>query len=156
MKNSIEQLLKDNPCCCDTKSNKVAEEKGRRFEIVCKKKNYLKVHIDNGLIKDSNDNKCDYLFIRDYTCEENKTEFYFVELKGSDIEKAFNQIEESITEVKKKHIKSLPKEKIRGFIVCSKVRPQINQLIKIKKDKFKKTYGKEIDIKSNQLFYTPE
>ena len=83
--------------------------------------------------------KCDYVFVR---CT-NK-EHYYVELKGSNIGKAYDQIVTTIA----KHIPS-PKEKNYGFIVCSKVPKSGTKVQKIK-EKFKKKYGQDLEVKQNE------
>ncbi|WP_392447050.1 hypothetical protein ACF3OB_06020 [Capnocytophaga canis] len=103
MKSSIQTIIENFPKCCDAKSNKVAKENGKRFEIQCAKNYYLKIRVDDCLNADKTTKKCDYLFIRDYECKSDETEFYFVELKGSEIDKAFEQIDNTI-----QHIDTIP------------------------------------------------
>ena len=74
-------------CCIE---NKVAKEKGKRFEIVSNE-SFTKIRIDDCLIISQEIEKCDFGFIR-----HSNEEFYFVELKGNKIEKAYSQILETI------------------------------------------------------------
>lgn len=154
MKESIQKIIEVYPECCDTISSKVAKEKGKRFEINCKNNDYLKIRIDNCIVKSKVDKKCDYLFIRDYKCEKGETEFYFVELKGSDIETAFRQIVNAINYIKSNHFTSLPREKTLGFIVSSKVPSGGIDVGKLKQI-FKKKYGRNLEVKNRNLLYAP-
>lgn len=155
MKNSIEKMKTKFPNCCDTKRNKVAQENGKKFEIKCSETYYLKVRIDDCLISCKQVNKCDYLFIRDYECLQGETEFYFVELKGSDIKKAFEQIKNTISYIKSNHISSLSKNKILGFIVSSKVPRGGVDVTKMKLE-FSKKYGREpLKIQCKKIIHTP-
>ena len=154
MKSSIQTIIENFPKCCDAKSNKVAKENGKRFEIQCAKNYYLKIRVDGCLNADKTTKKCDYLFIRDYECEYNETEFYFVELKGSEIDKAFEQIDNTIQHIKTR-IPSLTKEKILGFIVSSKVPKGGIDTTKLKQ-RFAKQHGKTLEVKNNKLIYGPK
>ena len=142
------------PDCCDVEK-KVAQENGKKFKIECSKTYYLKVHIDDCLISCKQVSKCDYLFIRDYECLQGETEFYFVELKGSNIKKAFEQIKNTISYIKSNHISSLSKNKILGFIVSSKV-PRGGVDVTRMKLEFSKKYGREpLKIQCKKIIHTP-
>lgn len=162
MKNSIQQEMKESiqkvkgmhPECCDTTSSKVAKEKGKRFEINCKNNYYLKIRIDDCIVKSKVDRKCDYLFIRNYECKEGETEFYFVEFKGSDIERAFSQVVNAINYIKNNHITSLSKENTLGFIISSKVPSGGTDVGKLKQV-FRKKYGRNLEVKNRNLVYAP-
>ena len=56
--------------------------------------NLAKYRVDGGLISD-NDAKCDFLLLN---CEQKQS--YFIELKGSDISRAIEQIDRSIDKLK--------------------------------------------------------
>ena len=142
------------PVCCNRQKNKVAEENGKKFKINCSKAYYLKIKIDGGLISSEQIEKCDYLFVRDYECLHNKTEFYCVELKGKNRKKAFEQIQNTISYIREKHISLLSKDKILGFIVSSKI-PKAGLDGTKMKQVFAKNYGKELKIKNVELIYTP-
>jgi hypothetical protein len=151
MKDSIKKIRDTYPHCCNL--NRIATEKGKKYEIICTEE-YLRIQIDACVINDNSLEKCDYLFIRDFNCECKKTEFFFVELKGSDIVKAFNQIIATIS-----HIKSLPislkKEIIFGFIVSSKVPRGGTDVTKLKQI-FASKYGKKLEVKNLYLPYKPQ
>lgn len=86
------------PACttCNKQSTWVCKDKGEtrvyRIENV-KDIRLCKVKIDDCVITDTNQNKCDFLMLR---CEENKKLAVFVELKGTDIAKAHKQIQNTI------------------------------------------------------------
>ncbi|MFJ1426846.1 hypothetical protein ACILD6_10620 [Capnocytophaga canimorsus] len=153
MKSSIQTIIENFPKCCDAKSNKVAKENGKRFEIQCAKNYYLKIRVDDCLNADKTTKKCDYLFIRDYECGYNETEFYFVELKGSEIDKAFEQIDNTIQHIKTR-IPSLTKEKILGFIACSRFPKSSPTITKLKQGFYKK-YGKFPIISTGGIIHKP-
>lgn len=77
--------------CSETKNKKLETIKDKKggssfFKIVNKKeKEYKIVDIENCVYKDIQGKKCDYGMIVD-------DKFYFIELKGSDVKKAINQI----------------------------------------------------------------
>ena len=135
MKISIVKLQDDFSTCCDF--NKIAKENGKKFEIDCSEV-YLRVRVDNCVFSSNSIEKCDFLFIRNFKCvPAEKTEFYFVELKGSDIDKALNQIIETISHIKKISI-PIKKEIIFGFIISSKVPSSGTDITKIKQEFAKK------------------
>ena len=77
-----------------------------------KDNNHLaKYRVDGGLIADKG-KKCDYLLLN---CERKSS--YFIELKGSDISHAIDQIERSIDELKK----NLPNFSVFARIVLTRV-----------------------------------
>ncbi|RIY36894.1 hypothetical protein CKY20_05035 [Capnocytophaga canis] len=160
MKSSIQTIIENFPKCCDAKSNKVAKENGKRFEIQCAKNYYLKIRVDGCLIPNTDRTKCDYLFIRNYPSKTNKmetekeTEFYFVELKGKNIDEAFEQIENTIKHIKTQ-IPFLTKEKILGFIVSSKVPKGGTDTTKLRQ-KFAKKYGRNLHIQNKEFKYMPQ
>ena len=92
--------------------------------------------------------KCDFGFIR-YS----NNDFYFVELKGSDIGKALNQIVSSINFLNNNLI-VIPKNKRLGFIVSSKV-PSAGTDVKKLKQIFAKNYGRVLEVKNKDLKYIP-
>ena len=99
----MKQKIK-NKCNCKTFNNHFEFQHEQRAIITCMDKgsktkyvynnndsNFLsKYRVDNGLIADSGV-KCDYLLLN---CD--KKQSYFIELKGSDINHAIDQIDRSI------------------------------------------------------------
>lgn len=75
------------------------------------KKEVLGIHVDGGLIKGTKTSKCDAaIFVDKDIC-------YLIELKGSDLVTACNQISETLNFFKKNY----KVEKFVGRIVCSKI-----------------------------------
>ncbi len=117
-------------------------EKGIKFCIVLesdKDEKFFCMKIDNCLIK-NNEKKCDFCFLR-----EKNSEFYFVELKGTDISRAYEQIESTINYFKIKIPENFAKEKRFGYIV-SKAVPLSSQKLKTLKNNFAKSLGKTLEI----------
>jgi hypothetical protein len=78
-----------------------AEENGKRFEFIRKKGDrrvICRIKIDGCIIK-NNSIRCDYLFM-----VTPPKSYHFVELKGSDIDHAFDQIKNTISFVKRKSV----------------------------------------------------
>lgn len=146
MHNSFDELIKANQGCCS--KSKVASENGKRFEIVSNE-DFTKIQIDNCLISSQQVQKCDFGFVRHFN-----NEFYFVELKGKDVKKAFNQIISTIDHFENNFIR-IPKDKRHGFIVSSK-NPLTGQATNILKLEFAKKYGKLLEIKNIHCKCTPK
>lgn len=81
---NFDDLISSYSYCCQTKT--VASENGKRFEIISKEK-FTRLNIDDCIIKSKETEKCDFGFVRHAN-----EDFYFVELKGKNIEKAYDQI----------------------------------------------------------------
>ena len=77
--------------------------------------------------------------------------FYFVELKGSDIQKAYNQIVTTLTT----HLRSDEQSRRWGFIVASRV-PKSGLDVNKLKNEFAKKHGKLLFIKNDSLVFDPE
>lgn len=145
MHSNVEGLIAAFPACCS--SSKVAAENGKRFEIVSNEE-FTKIRIDGCLINDPNAEKCDYGMFRHLN-----SDFYFIELKGKAIQKAFDQIVTTI-DYFNKNLVLIPKEKRIGIIISSKVPggTDVNNL----KQQFAKKYGKVLEIKSKELKCPPK
>lgn len=81
----------------DNRSRVIIKDKGHstEYRYLNQSSNHLaKYRVDNGLIAD-NDAKCDFLLLN---CEQKKS--YFIELKGSNLIHAIDQIDRSIDELK--------------------------------------------------------
>lgn len=87
---------------CSTKHNKpliVVEENGRKFTIQNPLRNLVvEVRVDGCLISDKRE-RCDFLFEIGQDCHC----VIYLELKGSDIEKAYNQLIATIGYTKEKY-----------------------------------------------------
>lgn len=101
--------------------------------------------MDACLISSDTRIKCDYAFLK---CD--SWHFMFVELKGTDIDHAFEQICETIEYFKSYQI-TVTRKKIFGFIVSSSVPSVANQKFMKLKKKFKKLYGGILVIGTNQI-----
>ncbi len=144
----IQTAFKANLDCFDHATS--AEEKGRQFSIELAKgsaEKFCRVHVDGCLIDDSALEKCDYVFLR---CS--NSDIYFVELKGRDVEKAFDQIVATIGHFKAKM--KLEQRSIFGFIVASKVKlPKGSTDIANMKKQFAKKHGKALAMQTNKLLH---
>ena len=136
------QTCSNNKCCIDSK---IAVENGMRFEIFSKDE-FKRIRIDNCFIKSLEIEKCDFGFYR-----KSNEDLYFVELKGKQINKAFDQIISTIKYFENNLIK-IPKTKRFGFIVSTKV-PRAGTDVKNLIQKFKRDFGQDLKIKNHVLQY---
>lgn len=147
----------DKESCFDTRLR--AEEEGIVF-IVESAESFCRVQIDKGIVTDDNVEKCDFVFVR---CK--KKDFYYIELKSNykEIEHAYEQIKITITQ----HFPAdlLPsdiykKKRTFGFIIYgykasrSKT-PQIDQKLKILKDRFKRECGESLEVRKSPHTHKP-
>lgn len=146
MHSSLNDLITTNPRCY--LKSKVASENGKRFEINSSE-DFTRIKIDGCLITSQNVEKCDFGFLR-----HSNDDFYFVELKGKEIEKAYNQILSAIDYFNKNLI-VIPKDKRFGFIVSSMV-PKAGVSTNNLKQDFAKKHGRVLEIKNRVLTYTPK
>jgi hypothetical protein len=145
--NNFKELSHANPACCS--KSKVASEKGKRFEVISDE-DFTKIKIDNCLISSKSDQKCDYGFIRI-----SNNDFYFVELKGKAVQKAYDQIISTLYLFETNFIK-IPKNNRFGFIVSSSASvPRASQRNKNLISDFINKHGKMLIIKSDSLKYVP-
>lgn len=104
------------------------------------------VKVDGGLITDNTQSKCDYLL---HWQKETEQVVFFIELKGGDIEKAFEQLTNTI---------QLTKQKFGNFqskhcvVVCTKVAPKLTTTIQ-KFQKIMKKQGFNVHVKSLKYEY---
>uniref|UniRef100_UPI0036081889 hypothetical protein n=1 Tax=Flavobacterium sp. GCM10022190 TaxID=3252639 RepID=UPI0036081889 len=146
MHTDFDELIEAHQNCCI--KSKVASENGKRFEIV-KNEDFTRIRIDNCLITSQQVQKCDFGFVR-----HSNNEFYFVELKGKEVNTAFDQIVSAIN-IFETTIVKIPKEKRLGFIVSSK-NPLSGQKTNNLKQAFAKKYGKILEIKNIHCKYIPK
>lgn len=144
MHTNFDDLIEAHQDCC-TKS-KAASENGKRFEIVSNE-DFTRIRIDDCLIVSQQVQKCDFGFVR-----HSNNDFYFVELKGKDINTAFDQIVSTINIFETILVK-IPKEKRYGFIVSSK-NPLSGQQTNNLKQAFAKKHGNILEIKSIHCKHT--
>ena len=146
MHSSIEELIAANTEYCTI--SRAANENGKRFEIVSKEE-FTKIKIDGGIISSPQIEKCDFGFIRHANGD-----FYFVELKGKDIDKAYSQLVNTIKHFDT-HLLRVQKHQRFGFIVGSKYPRASTANQKLKLD-FASKHGKSLDIQNRELKHIPK
>lgn len=114
------------------------KENGREF-ILKNANDFYKVRIDNGVVPKGEEPKCcDYYFFKEDEIE------IFVELKGSDVKRAFLQIEQSIKDFSYKYPKNY------AFVISSKMPKSTDEQRAM--DKFKKNNKNvSLRVKTNKL-----
>lgn len=130
------------------------EEDHKKFKILPKQGStdvFCRIHVDGCLITNKTRQKCDYWFRQ---CNQEKIQNYFVEFKGQDIQDGFNQIVETIAQVREKGI-PLQQSAIHGIVVCNKVPLTTVELQKIK-ERFVKNYGMSFLVKSKEYVLSPD
>lgn len=143
----LEDLISANLGCCI--NSKVASEKGKSFEINSNE-NFTKLKIDGCIIDDVNIKKCDFGFVRI-----SNNDFYFVELKGKDIEKAYNQLVSTINYFQT-HLVNIPIQNRYCFIVSSSGIPKCQLKIRNLKQKFARDKpGVHLEITNMKISYKP-
>jgi hypothetical protein len=136
----------NNDCKTYSGNKKVhaVSEKGKTFRLVNQSRfTFAHYQVDACLIKDNGEQKCDHLFIID---KKQECAAYFVELKGTGLTDALNQIQNSIDIL----YKSLHEYKIYARIVGKRVTPNIKSR-RVKLDEKLKRFGGDLIIAS-----TPE
>lgn len=141
----LDNLIAANPTCCN--KSKVASENGKRFGIISNE-NFTRIRIDGCLIASQHVEKCDFGFIR-----HSSQEFYFVELKGKEIQKAYNQIVSTINYFSDNFI-DIPQNMRFGFIISSSV-PKAGISANVLKQDFAKKFGRKLEIKNRELEFFP-
>jgi len=102
------------------------------------------VKVDGCVIpEDSASERCDFIFRR---CQ--KEEFYFVELKGKDVEKGYSQIKSTIEFLRPK-LKFQP-EKVSAFIIVSRSPLSSTRLQALRNEFVKKKYGHVLEVHSRE------
>ncbi|MBF4471318.1 hypothetical protein [Flavobacterium sp. HJJ] len=143
---NFDELIAALQDCCSR--SKIAFENGMKFEIDSREV-FTRIKIDNCLIASQQVQKCDFGFVR-----HSNDEFYFVELKGKNIETAVDQIISTIKIFDSDLIK-IPQGKRFGFIVSSR-NPLSDQKIRNLKQDFAKKYGHFLVIKNKYCPYVPK
>jgi len=141
----LQALLPASESCFSTELS--AHEKGKTFRFITNLKGDIcKLKVDGCLISSQTVPKCDYLFYSN-----SGKEFYFVELKGTDIEKAFEQICATIKHVNTIANIQIKKNKIHGFVVSSAVPAAANQRVRHLQAKFARDIGTRLYVKNRLL-----
>lgn len=133
-----------NSKCIDyfgDKKNCPVSEKGKTYRLINNSGFNLTIYkVDACLIKDNNQQKCDYLFLVD---KKQECVAYFIELKGTGLTGAIHQIMNSIDIL----YKSLHEHKIFARIVGKRVTPDIKSR-RAKLDEKLKKFGGNLIIAS--------
>jgi hypothetical protein len=127
-------------------------EKNKQFSIILPKGNterFLRIKIDKGLLLeiDNETKKCDYGFIRCLN-----SDYYFVELKGEDIEKAVAQITTTIKHFQQKY--GVNQNNTYAYIASSGVPKQNLKFQKLQENFLKQKLGKELKKQTNHYQHT--
>lgn len=147
---SLKEKLSLCKCKCNARFS--AEENKQVFILADAAIEDVEKHkIDDGIIKDTINNKCDYLFVY------KNRKFFFVELKGSDIHHALTQIKASMQFFYKEGIINNTKD-MRCCIVFTSY-PKDNgtfrkEVIALKKDWKNKVASIEVYQKSKRMEYS--
>lgn len=128
-------------CITETRDSQIKFEENRRKIIFANPSNlkYLKVKVDGCAIRD-NSIRCDYLLVSDDEKEER-----YVELKGTDVMHAIDQIEATI-----KRIGEYTDNR-HSYVICTGVAPQYTTRIQIKQILFHNKYKSKLLIKEKEF-----
>ena len=103
-----------------------------------KRLNYKKIQVDGCALHEGL--KCDKML-----CSADEREEHYVELKGSDVLHAIDQLRQTIIKLGEYD------DKRRSYVVCTKVAPKISTLIQRAKAEFRKKYNSDLQIKETPL-----
>jgi hypothetical protein len=109
------------------------------------KKEILKVEVDHCL--PITGKRCDYLLI-----DQDENAAHFIELKGSKIKDALEQLENSIFVISnpEKNYISRKFDRKQAYIVSTQVNPKLTTEIQRAKKSFKKNFNTELEVKNNK------
>ncbi len=134
----------DKNDCFENKTSAAEKQRKFRIERVSKPdETFCRIKVDGCFIIDNNSKKCDYIFVR---CENH--DMYYVELKGLDIDTAYQQI---ITTIQQ-HFNA-EKSQIHGFIITSKGIPSSNAKRRKMEEEFVKKYGKKLKFEKSPCIH---
>ncbi|MCF0187314.1 MAG: hypothetical protein HUJ98_12605 [Bacteroidaceae bacterium] len=113
----------------------VFEENARRIAFDNQDhKHCFRCTVDGGIITEGP--RCDFLLIvSDINDVNNRNQEHYIELKGSDVLHAIDQLEATIKQIKHKKV-----DKRCAYVVCKRVNKTIKTKIQISQAKFKNTY----------------
>ena len=128
--------------CTEEKSDPiiVLEEQGKKMIFLNKQRKKIKVTIVDGC-EITDGIRCDYLV------KNPKSDEFFVELKGTDIEHACKQLEASIK------ILSVSPNLKHSFVIATRVAPAINPTIQILMSRFRKKLNSKLFVKGRQFSF---
>ncbi len=130
-------------CSQNLTSKKIAvSEQGKTFEIInSNAEEIIKTKVDDCLIDDQT-KKCDYFF----EVKKHKKQF-FVELKGTNLKKAIEQIENTLKIFKQNYFL---REKICGCIVLSRY-PKMDTIRQTEEKRLQKVWRMKLGIQSQKM-----
>lgn len=127
---SCQYFRENHPSCCECSQNQTinAEENKRKYSLQNPhRREVCKIHLDGCVTMETTGKQCDYLFL---SCDTNLA--FFIELKGSDLLQAIDQLDQSID----RHKKSMEGLAINARIVLSRVQtPDIRSPKRLKFEK---------------------
>lgn len=117
----------------------VCKENGQIFELHAPKNWHCeKIKIDGELIIDNNVEKCDFALLLHNSTDEKKN-LYFIELKGTNVKKAFSQLEQTILQLRQQP-RFMGYAKQEAHAVCSAINPRMTTQIQNEALRFKLRY----------------
>ena len=134
----------------ETNSKIVREHNGRSVTVSnASYKEIAVVQVDGCLINDSS-KRCDWLFEIPIGKKlvSGVEAVKLVELKGSNVSKAFAQLESTLGHAAIASIRSL----VDHCFIASKVSPSLNTTVQIEKQRFMQTYGLQVTVKTKVEF----
>lgn len=134
MRNKVEA------CVLEVNDSQIKFEENKRKIIFLnpKRYSYKRVDVDGCTIKDGK--RCDKLLLSSDECEERN-----VELKGTDVMHAIEQLEATIKQLGENE------DNRHSYVICTNVAPAIESRIQIKMKLFKSRYNSELKIQNKQL-----
>lgn len=128
-------------CITETQESQIKFEENRRKIIFLNpsKLQYLKVKVDGCAIRD-NSIRCDYLLVSNDEREER-----YVELKGTDVMHAIDQIEATIKRIGEST------DNRHSYVICTGVAPHCTTRIQIKQILFRNKYKSKLLIKEKEF-----
>lgn len=135
--------IKKSSFCCKKNGNLSISEK--RSSLLINNSSHLlfEVKLDGGIFKNNSRKKCDYLVIKANKSNNVNEKILFIELKGSDIKMAIQQISETITQV---DTGSVP---VKGIIIAAKRVPKEDSSTQRLKRDARKKHGITFDVQSS-------
>lgn len=125
--------------CSEKNKNRVITASENNMKFIIKNPNgkqVSKVTVDGCLINDHRE-RCDYLFEIDNP----RTDVYYLELKGSNIDKAYSQLKQTLGYCRNEHVRT----KKLCHIVASRV-PRSGSKNQVLKKRFQKETGSKLYI----------
>lgn len=131
---------KVDACVLEVNDSQIKFEENNRKIIFLNPKRYPYKRVDVGGCTIAKGIRCDKLLLSLDECEER-----FVELKGTDVIHAIDQLEATINQLGEHE------NNRHSYVICTNVAPAIESRIQIKMKLFKSRYNSELKIQSKQL-----